>query len=49
MRICLHALRKAAWIAGVVFGSSSASAQPVPIEVQVTRSFIADLEFDWAH
>ena len=47
MRICLHALRKAAWIAGVVFGSSSASAQPVPIEVQVTRSFIADLEFDW--
>lgn len=47
MRTCLHALRKAAWIVGVVLGSSSAGGQPAPVEVQVTRSFIADLEFDW--
>lgn len=43
----MNALRNATWIAGLAFGFTLAGAQPLPTEVQVTRSFIADLEFDW--
>lgn len=43
----MHALGKAAWSAGLAFWFALAGAQTMPVEVQVTRSYIADLEFDW--